>query len=105
MAFESETLLLRIEAVGAETDEDDGLSDTVMRLDAALSGMRPTCESQRQGAAIYPSFEDLVDRHRAFAASRQLTASSRKIDHRARRAMGHHRSAARELAPTHPEMT
>ena len=47
MAFESETLLLRIEAVGAETDEDDGLSDTVMRLDAALSGMRPTCESQR----------------------------------------------------------
>ncbi len=68
MAFESETLLLRIEAVDAETDEDEGLSDTVMRLDAALSEMRPTYESQRQGAAIYPSFDDLVDRHRAFAA-------------------------------------
>ncbi len=68
MAFESETLLLRIEAVDADTDEEEGLSDAVMRLDAALSELRPAYESQRQGAAIYPTFDDLVARHRAFAA-------------------------------------
>ena len=68
MAFESETLLLRIEAIDADADDEEGLSDTVMRLDAALSEMRPAYEAQRQGAEIYPPFDDLVARHRAFAA-------------------------------------
>lgn len=67
MAFERETLLLRIEAVDADTDDDEGLSDTVMRLDAALSELRPAYEAQRQDAAIYPSFDELVERHRDFA--------------------------------------
>jgi hypothetical protein len=67
MAFESEMLLLRIEAVDAETDDEEGLSDTVMRLDAALSELRPAYDAQRQGAAIYPMFDELVERHRALA--------------------------------------
>jgi hypothetical protein len=68
IAFESETLLLRIDAVDADTDNEEGLSETVMRLDAALSELRPVYEAQRGGAAIYPAFDVLVDRHRKFAA-------------------------------------
>ncbi len=68
MAFESETLLMRIEVVDADADDEERLSETVMRLDAALSEIRPAYEAQRGDVAIYPTFDDLVDRHRKFAA-------------------------------------
>jgi hypothetical protein len=60
MVADRERILLRIKKEGAETDEDEKLSELVMDIDNALNEIADLYEMQRKNAAGYPAYDDLV---------------------------------------------
>jgi hypothetical protein len=60
LAFERETLTLRIESVSAETEDEEQLSEQVLLIEQTLGEFRDAYKALRGDSTTHPPYEAIV---------------------------------------------